>query len=738
MDILNPLAFLHLRPEIHQKTIQMQLRNISNICLSVVILLVGNSLFSQSTELKLQAAIDAIFAAHPTSAGIMVHVEAPEKGISWSGASGYANKETKTKLEPDQPALIASSIKTYVAASILRLVEEDLLSIEDPIATLVNEKTRRLFEEDEYDFSAIAVKHLLSHTSGIADYATEAYIDYKNEHPNYRWTRDEQLALAIKVGDPLGAPGAQFSYADANYLLLTEIIENQTKLPFYQAMRQLLKYEALGINHTWFPTLEDTPQKTKEMVHQYWGAYGWDSADMDISWDLYGGGGIACPTKDLAQFIYHYFNGNIVEDEAIQNLIFTELRTKATELYPYYLGLSQDHYHGMNAYGHGGFWGTVMLYFPTINTAVSVYILERDKRGLRRDVLETVSAIMLEEHRQRQNQNEPINAYLEKLTDFSGTILVAQNDEVITEKAYGLANIEGSIENKIDTKFNLASISKLITSIAVLQLHEQGNIDLQEVVGTYLPDYPNPTVRDSVSLHQLLTHTSGIPPFYGKKYLQNDKLRYQRIADYVPLFQQEELRFKPGEEYQYTGSGFVLLGRIIEEVSGMDYYDYIAENIFKKAGMKNSLAIPTDSIVINKANGYTCLWGDQDYLSRNDYYISKASPAGGHYSTVQDLFLFSKAFRNGTLINEESKVLLTTPKVKGYNTHLGYGIDIDQRYDERIIGHSGGWFGVRTELMDFMASGYTVVVLSNQDDDGKSGASKVIEDLRQIIAGEKI
>lgn len=169
----------------------------------------------------------------------------------------------------------------------------------------------------------------------------------------------------------------------------------------------------------------------------------------------------------------------------------------------------------------------------------------------------------------------------------------------------------------------------------------------------------------------------------------------------------------------------------------MNYYDYVDTYIFRKAGMQHSLALPIDSLVSNKANGYTCFWGDQDYFSRNDPYLALASPAGGHYSTAHDLFLFSQALQNGTLLKQQTFQEMIRSRVKGYNTHLGYGIDVDRRYAEQIIGHSGGWYGVRTELMDFLASDYTVVVLSNQDDNGQTGASKVIEDLKELIAGKK-
>lgn len=371
--------------------------------------LLVNSLFAQPVlEAKLQTALDAIYQSHPEAVGILVHVESPEKGISWSGAAGYSNKITKAKLSPDEPALIASSIKTYVSASILRLVEDKKLTIDQPIGTLLSAKTKQLFSSGGYDLSAIQIQHLLSHTSGIANYANEEYIEHKDKNPNYRWTRDEQLERTIEIGDPLGKPESLFSYTDANYLLLTEIIEQVTKVPFYQAMRELLKYKELGMDHTWFPTLEDQPTSTKELVHQYWSKKNWDSKKMDPSWDLYGGGGIACPTKDLALFVQHFFNGKIVEDEAIRKLIFTYIPTKETAASPYYLGLSKNTHHGMKAYGHGGFWGTVMMHFPSVNTSISVYILDRDARKLRKNVLEALSKIIYDAYEDRLNAYQPI------------------------------------------------------------------------------------------------------------------------------------------------------------------------------------------------------------------------------------------------------------------------------------------------------------------------------------------
>ena len=194
----------------------------------------------------------------------------------------------------------------------------------------------------------------------------------------------------------------------------------------------------------------------------------------------------------------------------------------------------------------------------------------------------------------------------------------------------------------------------------------------------------------------------------------------------------------PGTEYNYSATGFVVLGLIIENVSGENYYDYIRDNILEPSHMMETAEIQVDSIVKNKASGYTSQFGQNEHLKKNEYYLTKASPAGFYYSTVEDLFKFSKALRNHKLLKKETKDLMMEPKVKGYNTHLGYGIDIDNRYNQTIIGHSGGWFGIHCELMDFMDDNYTIVILSNIDDGGKKGASEVADFFKNKIADKNL
>ncbi|MDX2415624.1 MAG: serine hydrolase domain-containing protein [Bacteroidales bacterium] len=348
----------------------------------------------QSLEGKFQKIIDSIYNSNPESNSIMVHVESPKYNVSWSGAAGYSDRSIKMKIEPDQPALIASCTKTYVSATILRLVEEKVIEINQPIKDLVSNKTRMLFESDGYDLDSITLMHLLSHTSGIEDYANQEYRERIINYPKHRWTRDEQIEMAIKVGNPIAKPGKIFRYANVNYLLLTEIIEKLTGKPFYTAIRELLRFETLGFNTTWFPTLEEKPKGTKALVHQYWGEY--SSFRFDVSIDLYGAGGLACTTKDLACFSHNLFNAKIIKDTTVLNLIFTKIQTNDSIQSNYYLGLMSDEYRGFKAYWHKGFWGNYVLYFPDLNTSISVFILQTDKKIIGRNVIDQIIGILID------------------------------------------------------------------------------------------------------------------------------------------------------------------------------------------------------------------------------------------------------------------------------------------------------------------------------------------------------
>ena len=203
---------------------------------------------------------------------------------------------------------------------------------------------------------------------------------------------------------------------------------------------------------------------------------------------------------------------------------------------------------------------------------------------------------------------EKTTAYLEELNaqnKFSGAVLIGKDGVPILKRAYGLANRSFNVPNRIDTKFNLGSMNKMFTGVSILQLVEQGKLALDDKIIKHVPDYPNKEITSKVTIHQLLTHTSGMGLYWTDEYMKTSKDRFRDIEDYLPLFVDQPLQFKPGSKFSYSNSGYMVLGLIIEKVTGQSYFDYVMENIYKPAGMINTDAYELDYVVPNLAVGYT-------------------------------------------------------------------------------------------------------------------------------------
>ncbi|MEM6685871.1 MAG: serine hydrolase domain-containing protein [Bacteroidota bacterium] len=342
-----------------------------------VLMLITTCLPAQVLEKRLETLVDSVYNANKDALGILIHVESPDKHLSWTKAVGFSEKSKKQSLQPMQPVLIASNTKTYVAAAILRLVEDQLLQLNAPIRTLLNTNTRTLLENDGYDLTKITVKQLLSHTSGIHDYVDDAYFDLVIKRPQYRWTKQEQIQRSVTIGKPLAKPGTAFHYGDINYLLLTEIIETVTQKDFYAAMRMLLRYDKLELKHTWFKGLESTPKDLPEFAHQYAKDYTWDSSQINDSWDKFGGGGMATTVKDAALFYQYLFEGKIIRDKKLLKEMYTYVLPENVS--KYCLGIFHFDI-GFRLYYHGGWWGTGVNHSPDTNTSIAVCTLVKEKR----------------------------------------------------------------------------------------------------------------------------------------------------------------------------------------------------------------------------------------------------------------------------------------------------------------------------------------------------------------------
>ena len=318
-----------------------------------------------------------------------------------------------------------------------------------------------------------------------------------------------------------------------------------------------------------------------------------------------------------------------------------------------------------------------------------------------------------------------LDAYFQRVTGqdlFSGSVLVAKNGQPVFRKAYGMSNKSDSTPNEIDTKFDLGSMNKMFTAVAIAQLAERGKLSFNDTVGKLLPDYPNKEVAEKVTVHHLLTHTSGMGSYFNQKFRANlNNLR--TVRDYLPLFADEPLSFEPGTKWQYSNSGFTVLGLIIEKVSGQNYYDYVKQHIFKPAGMGNTDSYERDKEVAKLAIGYTKAGEDgrpdpsAPRRANTPMRPAKGSPAGGGYSTVDDMLKFSIALRNHKLLSAKYTELITTGKVDMGNSgrKYAYGFGEEVSNGRRVVGHNGGGPGIGANLDIFTETGYTVVVLGNYD-----------------------
>jgi CubicO group peptidase (beta-lactamase class C family) len=330
-----------------------------------------------------------------------------------------------------------------------------------------------------------------------------------------------------------------------------------------------------------------------------------------------------------------------------------------------------------------------------------------------------------------------LEAYLKRLVAgdrFSGTVLVAKDGKELFKKAYGLASHAYRVPNRIDTKFNLGSMNKMFTGVAVAQLVEQGKLSYSDPVIQHLPDYPNRSAAEKVTVHHLLTHTSGMGSYFNSQFMEASRDRYRSVQDYFPLFASEPLAFEPGQRWQYSNSGFMLLGALIEKVSGQSYFNYVREHIYKPAGMTNTDAYEMDRDVPNLAVGYTRMGAPAGERRNNLYlHVIKGGPAGGGFSTVEDLFRFDRALRGHKLLSSGATDTLLTGKVETGlqgNEKYAYGFS-DQRINgTRVVGHGGGFPGINSQLDMYLDLGYTVAVMSNYD---PPAAARIAYRLRDMI-----
>jgi CubicO group peptidase (beta-lactamase class C family) len=310
---------------------------------------------------------------------------------------------------------------------------------------------------------------------------------------------------------------------------------------------------------------------------------------------------------------------------------------------------------------------------------------------------------------------------------FSGAVLVAQGGKPLCQFAVGLADRERNIANTLETKFQIASMGKMFTAVSILQLLQAGRLALADPLVKYLPDYPNQELARQVTLHHLLTHTGGTGDIFGPGYAEHRK-ELRTLADYVRLFGARAAEFPPGSDWKYSNYGFVLLGVVIEKVSGQSYYDYVSEHVYAAAGMTSTGSFPDDQVVPQRAVGYMAFRPEgsakpkpgQAWWPNGDLLAYRGTSAGGGYSTLGDLLAFANALEQHVLLDAAHTELLTTGKVDvpGQDRYA-YGFADHTVGGVHCVGHDGGGPGINGSLMicnpPGAASPYVIIALANQD-----------------------
>lgn len=300
---------------------------------------------------------------------------------------------------------------------------------------------------------------------------------------------------------------------------------------------------------------------------------------------------------------------------------------------------------------------------------------------------------------------------------FSGVVVVGRRGAVLFERAYGQADRERRIPNQPDTRFSSASVGKVFTAVAVLQLVQAGKIRLDAPFGEYLPDYPNAQLARQATIHQLLTHTAGTGDVDWPVTAQDRArlLRRRTVADHLRALGARAPAFPPGSAWGYSNFGYIVLGAVIERVSGEDYYDYVARHVFERAGMTASGFPTADAPDLQHAAAYARAGDGRQPLTDGGFY--RALPAGGASVTAGDLMRFGVALLEHRLLDAAHTALLTTGKVElpSGSGRYAYGL-LDRRSDgDAWFGHSGGAPGISSDLRIYPWSGYVVAVLANVD-----------------------
>jgi CubicO group peptidase (beta-lactamase class C family) len=334
-----------------------------------------------------------------------------------------------------------------------------------------------------------------------------------------------------------------------------------------------------------------------------------------------------------------------------------------------------------------------------------------------------------------------MDAFMKKIVaadTFSGAVLLAKDGVPVYKAAFGMANKDFGVANKIDTKFNLGSMNKMFTAVAIAQLVEKNKLSFEDPLSKFIPDFPDKESAEKIKIKHLLTHTAGLGGYFSAKWDKTSRAEFRTVDDMMKMVKEDEkLLFEPGSKWQYSNTGMLVLGKVIEIVSGQSYYDYVRENIYKPAGMTNTDCYELDKVNQNLAIGYFKNYTDSGITFSNNIFkhVMRGGPQGGGYSTVEDLLKFERALLSNKLVGAEYVKILTTAKPEMKSPDYGYGFQINS--ENKSFGHSGGFSGISSNLEIFSEKGWTAIVMSNYSRSGQTVSQKMEGLIKNASSGGK-
>ncbi|HEY1986493.1 MAG TPA: serine hydrolase domain-containing protein [Terracidiphilus sp.] len=319
---------------------------------------------------------------------------------------------------------------------------------------------------------------------------------------------------------------------------------------------------------------------------------------------------------------------------------------------------------------------------------------------------------------------------------FSGTVLLAKDNKILLRKSYGMANYELNVANTPDTVYRIGSITKLFTAFGILQLEEKGLLNVADPVSKFIPELP--AEWNAITIHQLLCHKSGIPDYTSaKSYSELDNPFH--VESSLKEFAGKPLLAKPGEVFRYSNPGYILLGRIIEKVSGKTYEDYLTENILRPAGMTHTAFDHASAVVPNRASGYR--WDGENVVNATYGDPAYGAGAGALRSTVDDMYRFDRALKSGKLFSAAITAKAWTayghwnaPPPFPLEADYGYGWMLGQEFGHRYVGH-GGWVnGFVSQFNRYPDDDAVLIVMWNFE---TSNNMPLTHDLAAVLFGQK-